>query len=115
MKNYNNYLKAVTADVIDFIRNEVNAADYENREALPEFLNDELWTCDSENGTAGGLYKASICPHRSGLYNPPALAQRYHNRCIPSVWLRFKALSLLSCFAIFPIPLYLRLNAYRIV
>lgn len=70
---------------------------------------------DSENGNAGGLYKASICPHRSGPYNPPALAWRYHNRCIPSVWPRFKALSRLSCFDLLPLPYYKRLNASRIV
>lgn len=70
---------------------------------------------DSENGNAGGLYKASICPHRSGLYNPPALAQRYHNRCIPFVWPLFKALSRLSCFALSPLPYYKRLNNSRIV
>lgn len=55
MKNYN-YLEAVTADVIDFIREEVNASDYENREALSEFLNDELWICDSVTGNASGSY-----------------------------------------------------------
>lgn len=55
MKIYN-YLEAVTADVIDFIRDEVNPADYESREALSEFLNDELWTCDSVTGNASGSY-----------------------------------------------------------
>lgn len=55
MKNYN-YLEAVTADVIDFIRDEVKASDYENREALSEFLNDELWTCDSVTGNGSGSY-----------------------------------------------------------
>ena len=55
MKLYN-YREAVTADVIDFIRDEVNPADYESREALSEFLNDELWTCDSVTGNASGSY-----------------------------------------------------------
>lgn len=55
MKSYN-YLEAVTSDVIDFIRDEVNPADYESREALSEFLNDELWTCDSVTGNASGSY-----------------------------------------------------------
>ena len=68
----------------------------------------------SENENAGGLYKASICPNRSGLYNPPAFAQCYHNMRGPLVWPRFKALSLLSCFALFPMPYHLRLNASRI-
>ena len=69
---------------------------------------------DSENGNAGRLYKASIYPYRSGLYNPPALAWRYHNRCIPSVWPRFKAFSMLSRFSLLPLPYYKRLNASRI-
>lgn len=55
MKIYN-YLESVTADVIDFIRDEVNPADYESREALSKFLNDELWTCDSVTGNASGSY-----------------------------------------------------------
>lgn len=55
MKSYN-YLEAVTSDVIDFIREEVNSSDYENREALSEFLNDELWICDSVTGNASGSY-----------------------------------------------------------
>lgn len=68
----------------------------------------------SENGNAGGLCKASIYPYRSGIYDPPALAQCYHNRRIPLVWQRFKALSRCSSFALLPMSLYLRLNASRI-
>lgn len=55
MENYN-YLEAVTADVIDFIRNEVDSTEYENRESLSVFLNDELWCCDSVTGNASGSY-----------------------------------------------------------
>ena len=69
---------------------------------------------DSKNGNAGRHYKASIYPYRSNLYNPPALARCYHNRRVSLIWPRFKALSLLSCFALLPLPLYSRLNASRI-
>ena len=55
MENYN-YLEAVTADVIDFIRNEVDSTEYENRESLSVFLNDDLWCCDSVTGNASGSY-----------------------------------------------------------
>lgn len=55
MENYN-YLEAVTADVVDFIRNEVDSTEYENRESLSVFLNDELWCCDSVTGNASGSY-----------------------------------------------------------
>ena len=70
MKNYN-YIEAVTADVIDFIRNEVNAADYENREALSEFLNDELWTCDSVTGNASGSYTFNAYKAKEYVFSDP--------------------------------------------
>lgn len=51
-----NYLEAVTADVVDYIKNEINLADYDSREELEEALNDELWTADSVTGNASGSY-----------------------------------------------------------
>ena len=51
-----NYLEAVTADVLEYIKNEVNLPDYDSREALDEALNDELWTVDSVTGNASGSY-----------------------------------------------------------
>lgn len=51
-----NYLEAVTADVVEYIRNEINLADYDSREELEEALNDELWTADSVTGNASGSY-----------------------------------------------------------
>lgn len=70
MKNYN-YLEAVTADVIDFIREEVNAADYENRESLSEFLNDELWICDSVTGNASGSYTFNRYKAKEFVFSDP--------------------------------------------
>ena len=66
MKNYN-YIEAVTSAVIDFIRDEVDADDYESREALSEFLNDELWTCDSVTGNASGSYTFNA--YKAGEYD----------------------------------------------
>ena len=51
-----NYLEAVTADVLEYIKNEVNLSDYDSREELEEALNDDLWTVDSVTGNASGSY-----------------------------------------------------------
>lgn len=51
-----NYLEAVTADVVEYIKNEINLADYDSREELEEALHDELWTADSVTGNASGSY-----------------------------------------------------------
>ena len=51
-----NYLEAVTADVLEYIKNEVSLSDYGSREELEEALNDELWTVDSVTGNASGSY-----------------------------------------------------------
>lgn len=51
-----NYLEAVTADVVEYIKNEITLTDYESREELEEALNDELWTADSVTGNASGSY-----------------------------------------------------------
>lgn len=56
MENYN-YLKAVTADVLDYIKDEINLAEWKgNRDGLEEKLNDDLWTVDSVTGNASGSY-----------------------------------------------------------
>lgn len=51
-----NYLEAVTADVLEYIKNDVNLSDYDSREELEEALNDKLWTVDSVTGNASGSY-----------------------------------------------------------
>lgn len=51
------YLEAVTEDVREYIRNEINLADWRGKqEELEEHLNDELWVCDSVTGNASGSY-----------------------------------------------------------
>lgn len=57
MTNYYNYLEAVTSDVLDYIKEEINLDEWKgNREGLEEKLNDELWTLDSVTGNASGSY-----------------------------------------------------------
>ena len=56
MTNYN-YLEAVTFDVLDYIKEEINLDEWKgNRDGLEEKLNDELWTVDSVTGNASGSY-----------------------------------------------------------
>lgn len=82
MKNYN-YLEAVTADVVDFIRDEVNAADYENREALAQFLNDELWVCDSVTGNASGSYTFNAYKAKEFIFSDPdTVSEALHEFCV---------------------------------
>ena len=55
MTNYN-YLEAITDDVMEFIKNEVNLQDYNNEDDFIEYLNDTLWTDDSVTGNGSGSY-----------------------------------------------------------
>lgn len=56
MTNYN-YLEAVTSDVLDYIKEEINLDEWKgNRDGLEEKLNNELWTVDSVTGNASGSY-----------------------------------------------------------
>lgn len=52
-----NYLDAVTDDVREYIKEEVDLAEWNgNRDGLEEKLNDDLWTADSVTGNASGSY-----------------------------------------------------------
>lgn len=53
--NYN-YLEAMKEDILEYIRNEINLSDYEDKYALEEYLNDTLWVEDSVTGNASGSY-----------------------------------------------------------
>lgn len=56
MEKYN-YYEAVKADIAEYIKNEISAADYiGRREDLEEELNETLWTCDSVTGNGSGSY-----------------------------------------------------------
>lgn len=55
MKNYN-YLKNMTADILDYIAENINISDFSDREELENYLNDTLWTADSVTGNASGSY-----------------------------------------------------------
>ena len=53
--NYN-YMKAITEDIKEYIKNEISLSDYSDRDELEEHLNDTLWTEDSVTGNASGSY-----------------------------------------------------------
>ena len=55
-----NYLEAVTADVLEHIREEYSteeiAAKLDERDEWEQELHDDLWCCDSVTGNASGSY-----------------------------------------------------------
>lgn len=55
MRDYN-YLEAVTEDVREYVKNEIDFKDFEDIDELAERLNDDLFTCDSVTGNASGSY-----------------------------------------------------------
>lgn len=55
MTNYN-YLTEMVNDIRNYIDNNIELSEYEDREQLEEFLNDALWVEDSVTGNASGSY-----------------------------------------------------------
>lgn len=55
MEKYD-YLSAVTADVKDYINDNVFLSDYEDADELKDKLQDELWTVDRVTGNGSGSY-----------------------------------------------------------
>jgi hypothetical protein len=51
-----NYYDSVRADVLDYIRDNVDLADYDDLDDLEEELNNDLWIDDSVTGNASGSY-----------------------------------------------------------
>lgn len=58
MEKYD-YLTAVTADVTDYINNEINLCEYETADELKDELNERLFVNDSVTGNASGSYTFS--------------------------------------------------------
>lgn len=51
------YLEQVTADVRDYVEQEIDLTEWAgDRDGLEEKLNDDLWTCDSVTGNSSGSY-----------------------------------------------------------
>lgn len=54
-----NYLEAMKEDIKEYISNEINLADFADRDELESSLNDDLFTEDSVTGNASGSYTFS--------------------------------------------------------
>lgn len=54
-----NYLEAMKKDITEYINNEINLADFTDRDELESSLNDDLFTEDSVTGNASGSYTFS--------------------------------------------------------
>ena len=50
------YKEAVKEDVLQYIKDEIDLAEFDTLEELEEKLNEELWTADSVTGNASGSY-----------------------------------------------------------
>ena len=55
MERYN-YLEAITADVLDYIRENIDFSEFEDLDELAEKLHDDCWISDSVTGNASGSY-----------------------------------------------------------
>lgn len=51
-----NYYDSVRADILDYIQEEINLADFDSLEELAEKLENDLWIDDSVTGNASGSY-----------------------------------------------------------
>lgn len=61
------YREAVTQDIRDYIRDNINLSAWlDNRDGLEEKLNDDLWTEDSVTGNASGSY--TFCTYTAEEY-----------------------------------------------
>lgn len=54
-----NYYEAVKEDVKNYIDNEVTLSDYNDKDELCQYLEDDLWTENSITGNASGSYTFS--------------------------------------------------------
>lgn len=53
---YYNYLEAMVDDIKDYIDENINLDEFEDRQELEEKLNDDLWVEDSVTGNGSGSY-----------------------------------------------------------
>lgn len=80
MKNYD-YLNAVCDDVREYIKNEIDAADWTgDREGLEEKLNDDLFVDDSVTGNASGSYYCNAYRAKEAFMSDPK-AEEYFAEC----------------------------------
>ena len=90
-----NYNEAMTEDVREYIKNEIDLTEYtDDRDGLEEFLNDELWTVDSVTGNASGSYTFNRYTSKEYLDgNEEILVEALENFDTPSETIAEKFLS----------------------
>lgn len=78
-----NYLESMKSDIKDYIKNEINTANYSDRDELESDLNDILWTEDSITGNASGSYTFN-CAEAFGYVddNMDLLAEACEELCV---------------------------------
>ncbi len=89
-----NYLEEMKNDVMEYINNEIDLSNYEDRDELEQFLNDELFTVDSVTGNASGSYTFNRV--QASLYvldNMDLLQEAIREFCIDSETVADKFLS----------------------
>lgn len=75
MRDYD-YKEAMLDDVREYIRENVELADYESREEAEESLYDEMWIADSVTGNGSGSYTFSTYKAEENLcHNLDLLAE----------------------------------------
>ena len=75
MEKYN-YYEAMKADVTYYIRNNIDLADYTDKDEAQDQLNDEMWTADSVTGNGSGSYTFSTYEAEENLcHNLDLLAE----------------------------------------
>ena len=80
--NYN-YREAVTADIIDHIRDNIATADFNNREDFAEWLHDDLWTADNVTGNASGSYTFNAYKAKEYIFSDPdTVAEALREFCV---------------------------------
>lgn len=88
------YCKDMENDIREYIKNNINLADFEDKKELYEYLNDELWVEDSVTGNGSGSY--TFCRQTAKEYvfdNTDLCVEALEDFCIDSGTVADKFLS----------------------
>ena len=77
-----NYLESMKSDIKDYIKNEINTANYSDRDELESDLNDILWTEDSITGNASGSYTFNCAEAFGYVDDMDLLAEACEELCV---------------------------------
>jgi hypothetical protein len=76
-----NYMETVKDDVRDWIENEIDLADYPDRDDLEQQLNDDLWVEDSVTGNGSGSYTFSRAAAEENVKGDPKAMDYIKDMC----------------------------------